>query len=130
VSHYARYQIVPASGEQSLSDAQAKAAAPNYLMDELPVRLAKGPVKFRLMAQVAEDGDPIDDGTAVWPKDRKLEFLGTLSLTKPVPDEVAAQKAIMFSPLNLQAGIEPSADPVLLARPAAYGVSFSRRSIQ
>jgi catalase len=25
------------------------------------------------------------------------------------------------------AGIEPSADPVLLARPAAYGVSFSQR---
>jgi catalase len=42
----------------------------------------------------------------------------------------AAQKAIMFSPLNLQAGIEPSADPVLLARPAADGVSCSRRSIR
>jgi catalase len=40
---------------------------------------------------------------------------------------VAAQKLIMFSPLNLQAGIEPSEDPVLLARPAAYGVSFSQR---
>jgi catalase len=38
-----------------------------------------------------------------------------------------AQKLIMFSPLNLAAGIEPSADPVLLARPAAYGVSFSQR---
>jgi catalase len=35
--------------------------------------------------------------------------------------------APMFSPLNLQSGIEPSTDPVLLARPAAYGVSFSQR---
>jgi catalase len=33
----------------------------------------------------------------------------------------------MFSPLNLLAGIEPSDDPVLLARPPAYGVSFSQR---
>jgi catalase len=33
----------------------------------------------------------------------------------------------MFNPLSLLAGIEPSDDPVLLARPAAYGVSFSRR---
>jgi len=130
VSHYARYQIVPAGGEQALSDADAKKAAPNYLMDELPVRMAKGPVKFRLLVQVAEEGDAIDDGTSVWPKDRKLIFLGTLSLTKWVPDQVAAQRAIMFSPLNLQTGIEPSADPVLLARPSAYGVSFSRRSIQ
>jgi catalase len=130
VSHYARYQIVPAAGEQARSDAEARQAGPNYLMDELTQRMARGPVKFRLLAQVAEEGDSVDDDTAVWPKDRKLEFLGTLSLTKPVADQVAAQKAIMFSPLNLQAGIEPSADPVLLARPSAYGVSFSRRSIQ
>jgi catalase len=130
VSHYARYQILPVAGEQALADADAKQAGPNYLMDELPVRLAKGPVKFRLMAQMAEEGDPINDDTSVWPKDRKLTFLGTLSLTRPVADQAAAQKAIMFSPLNLQAGIEPSADPVLLARPSAYGVSFSRRSIQ
>jgi catalase len=33
----------------------------------------------------------------------------------------------MFNPLSLLAGIEPSADPVLLARPSAYGVSFSQR---
>ena len=45
-----------------------------------------------------------------------------------VKDQVAAQKSIMFSPLNLQPGIEPSADPVLLARPAAYAVSFSQRT--
>jgi catalase len=130
VSHYARYQIVPGAGEQSLDDAAARKADPNYLMDELPLRLAKGPVTFRLLAQVAEQGDAVDDATVVWPKDRKLVFLGTLELTKPVADQAAAQKAIMFSPLNLQAGIEPSADPVLLARPSAYGVSFSRRSIQ
>jgi len=130
VSHYARYQIVPSAGEQALDDAAAKKAGPNYLMDELPLRMAHGPVKFRLLAQVAEQGDAVDDATAVWPKDRKLVFLGTLELAKPVSDQAAAQRAIMFSPLNLQAGIEPSADPVLLARPSAYGVSFSRRSIQ
>lgn len=127
VSTYARYQIVPVSGQQSLTEAQAKAADPNYLMDELPKRMAKGPVKFRLYAQVANQGDSIDDATAVWPDSRQRVLLGTLSLAHVVKDQVAAQKSIMFSPLNLQAGIEPSADPVLLARPAAYGVSFSQR---
>jgi catalase len=127
VSHFARYQIIPVAGEHALSDADAKKADPNYLMDELPQRLARGPVKFRLLAQVAKDGDSINDPTVVWPPDRKLVSLGTISLTKMVKDQVAAQKAIMFSPLNLQPGIEPSADPVLLIRPAAYGVSFSQR---
>jgi catalase len=127
VSHYARYQIIPAAGEHALSDAEAKKADPNYLMDELPKRIARGPVKFRLLAQVANEGDPVNDGTAVWPVDRKLVSLGTISLTKTVEDQVTAQKLIMFSPLNLQSGIEPSTDPVLLARPPAYGVSFSQR---
>jgi catalase len=126
-SHYARYQIVPEAGEHALTDEQVKQASPNYLMDELPTRIAHGPVKFRLFAQVAEEGDSINDGTMVWPDTRKRVLLGTISLTSTVKDQAAAQKSIMFSPLNLQAGIEPSADPVLLARPAAYGVSFSQR---
>lgn len=130
ISHYARYQIIPVAGERALSDADARQAAPDYLMDELPARVAAAPVKFRLFAQVAEEGDPLDDATAVWPAERKRLLLGTLSITKMLPDQMAAQKAIMFSPLNLEPGIEPSADPILLARPSAYGVSFSRRSIQ
>jgi catalase len=127
VSRYARYQIIPVAGEHALSDAEAQQAGPNYLMDELPERISRGPVGFRLFAQVANEGDPVDDATAVWPDDRKLILLGTISLTRMVKDQASAQKAIMFSPLNLQSGIEPSADPVLLARPAAYGVSFSQR---
>jgi len=127
VSHYARYQIIPVAGEHALSDAEAAKAAPNYLMDELPQRMAKGPVKFRLLAQIAGEGDPLDDPTSTWPADRKVVSLGTLTLTKTVKDQATAQKSIMFSPLNLAPGIEPSADPVLLARPAAYGVSFSQR---
>ena len=127
VSHYARYQIIPIAGEHALSESETKNAAPNYLMDELPKRMTRGPVEFRLLAQLANEGDSVNDPTAVWPIDRKLVPLGTISLTKTVKDQVAAQKSIMFNPLNLQAGIEPSADPVLLARPAAYGVSFSQR---
>jgi catalase len=126
-SRFARYQIIPVAKEPPLSDAAAKTADPNYLMDELPARLAKGPVKFRLLAQVAGKDDSINDPTVTWPADRELVALGTITLTKTVADQVQAQKLIMFSPLNLLAGIEPSEDPVLLARPAAYGVSFSQR---
>jgi catalase len=127
VSRFARYQIVPVAGEQHLSEADAAKAAPNYLIDELPQRIAQGAVKFRLLAQLAKEGDPITDGTVVWPADRELVELGTLSLTSTVKDQASAQKGIMFNPLALQAGIEPSADPVLLARPPAYAVSYAHR---
>ena len=125
-TQYARYQILPVAGEHPLAD-PAK-AAPNYLMDELPKRIAKGPVKFRLLAQLADKGDALDDSTVVWPSERKLVELGTISLTKTAADQVKDQKALLFNPLTLPAGIEPSNDPVLLARPAAYAVSFGQRA--
>jgi catalase len=125
VSHYARYQILPVAGEHALAPEEAKKAAPNYLMDELPKRLAAGPVKFRLLAQVAKDGDTTNDATAVWPPDRQLIELGVITLTATEKDQV--QKTLLYNPLLLAPGIEASADPILLARPPAYAVSFSRR---
>ena len=128
VGRYARYQILPVAGEQALSDTDAAKAAPNYLMDELPQRIAKGAVKFRLVAQVAKDGDPVNDGSVAWPADRELIELGTISLNNTPTEQVKAQKTLLFNPLLLQAGIEPSADPVLLARPGAYAVSYGQRA--
>jgi catalase len=54
-----RYQIIPVAGKQYLSDADAKATSPNFLVDELRTRLAQGPVKFRLVVQLPNAGDPI-----------------------------------------------------------------------
>ena len=127
VSHYARYQILPVAGEHALAPAEAKKADPNYLMDELPKRLAAGPVKFRLLAQVAKDSDTTNDATAVWPPDRPLIELGVITLTATEKDQVKAQKTLLYNPLLLPPGIEASADPILLARPPAYAVSFARR---
>ena len=126
-SRYARYQILPVAGEHALSAEAAAKAGPNYLMEELPQRIAKGPVKFRLVAQVAKAGDATNDPTAVWPADREIVELGTISLDATAKDQVPAQKALLFNPLTLTAGIEPSADPVLLARPGAYAVSYGQR---
>ena len=127
VSRYARYQILPLAGEQALSAADAAKAAPNYLMDELPQRIAKGAGTFRLVAHVAKDSDPVNDGSVAWPADRELIELGTISLNKTPIEQVKAQMTLLFNPLLLQPGIEPSADPVLLARPGAYAVSYGQR---
>ena len=127
-SQFARYQILPMAGEHALSDASVAKASPNYLMNELPKRIAKGAVKFRLVAQLAKEGDPVNDPTAVWPTDRELLELGIISLTSVSKNQTKEQKVVMFNPLLLPAGIEPSEDPVLLIRPAAYAVSFGQRA--
>lgn len=129
-TQYGRYRIVPVAGEQFLSKAEADKQAPNYLMDELPVRLGKGEVKYRILVQLANAGDNVDDPTAVWPDDRKLVELGVLTLKSTVADSQQAEKGIMYNPLVLPDGIAPSNDPILLARPGAYAVSYSRRLAQ
>ena len=126
-SRFARYQILPVAGEKAFGDAAGK-PGDHFLMDELPKRIAAAPVKFRIVAQLANPGDEVNNATVVWPADRPTVELGTLSLTKVAGDQVKAQRSLMFNPLALPAGIEPSADPVLLARPAAYAVSFGQRA--
>ncbi|GBG15418.1 catalase [Novimethylophilus kurashikiensis] len=126
-TQYGRYRIVPMAGEHYLTKEEAAKQTPNYLMDELPARLEKQEAKYRILLQIADAGDDVDNPTAIWPEDRKLVELGTLTLKNPVADSLQAEKSIMFNPLMLPEGIAPSKDPVLLARPAAYAVSYSRR---
>jgi catalase len=111
-----------------LSSEEAAKKAPNYLMDELPQRLAKGPVVFHIKAQLAKPDDQTKDPTQAWPADRKVVDLGTLTITKAVANSDAEQKKLLFLPGRLTVGIEPSDDPLISARNGAYGVSFGRRS--
>jgi catalase len=127
VSHYGRYQILPVAGEHALNAAEVTKVDPNYLMDELPKRIAAGPVKFKLMVQVAKEGDVTNDATVLWPADREVVELGVISLTATEKEQVKEQKALLFNPLSLTPGIEASTDPILAARPPAYAISFTQR---
>ena len=126
-SVFGRYQIVPVAGEQSLSEEQAAQLAPNYLMDELAQRVAAKPAKYKVLLQIADNDDVVTDPTKVWPADRKLVELGTLSITRVVADGKDIEKKLAYNPLILPEGIKPSNDPVLLYRPVVYAVSVGRR---
>lgn len=125
---FGRYRIIPVGGNAFISEEEAAKRSGNYLMDELPARLAQGEVKFKIVLQLAEKGDVTNDGSVVWPKERAVVELGTLTLSQPVADGKQAEKALAFNPLILPDGIAPSADPVLLARPLAYAISVGRRN--
>jgi catalase len=125
-SKFGRYSILPEAGNDFLDDAAAGKSA-NYLFDELTERLAKGPIKFKVKVQVAEDGDVVDDVTVHWPAERKVVELGTIALTAPVAEDAHEQKHIIFDPIPRVDGIEPSADPLLELRAAVYLLSGRRR---
>jgi len=122
-----RYIIVPEKVVH-LSKEEAAKKSPNYLMDDLPARLAKGPATFHIKAQLAAAGDPTMDATQAWPDDRKVVDLGVLTIDRTVTDSAAAERKLLFLPGRLTDGIEPSDDPLIAARDAAYAVSFGRRS--
>jgi catalase len=123
-----RFKIVPDAGTHHLAPAEAAKLPPEFLVDELPARLAKGPAVFHLMAQIAAPGDPTKDPTQPWPASRHLVDMGTITLTKAVPDNEAAQRAFHVLPNALTPGIEVSDDPLITARVRAYVISFGRRA--
>lgn len=127
VSRYGRYRIVPEAGNDHLDDATATARSANYLFDELAERIAKGPIKFRMLVQLANEDDTVDDATIHWPEDRTLLELGTVVLTEPVSDNDHQQKQIIFDPIPRVDGIDPSDDPLLELRAAVYLLSGRRR---
>lgn len=127
VSRFGRYRVEPVAGDQFLSASAAADIKPDYLSEELKKRLVTGPVRFRLRLQLAAPADVVTDATNVWPDDRPVETLGTLSLTEVVDDASPEVKTLFYSPMNLVPGIAPSADPLLAARTRTYTISYRRR---
>jgi catalase len=125
--HPFRYQILPVAGVVKLDSATAAKQAPNYMFDDLKRQIAKGPVKYTLYAQLANPGDPTNDGSIVWPSDRKRVELGTISITKVAPNSDALQKALAFNPIILTNGITLSDDPLPILRSAVYALSVAHR---
>ena len=111
-----------------LDAAEATKKAPDFLVDELPARLARGPVTFYLKAQLASPGDITKDPSQPWLDSDEVVDLGVLTIDKPVSDSLDAQKKLLFLPGQLTDGIEASDDPMIDIRNGAYAVSFSRRS--
>ena len=123
---YVRYQLQPAGGAQYLTKDKLAAAGPNYLIEEIKKRVGDGPVKFKYIAQIAEQGGKLDDPSIAWPDDRKTVELGVIEIDKAVADSDAAQRALLFIENAVPPGIEPE-DPMINIRSQAYAISFARR---
>lgn len=126
---YFRYQVEPVAGVETLDEAALRGEPADYLYAELPERVKAGPVEFKLTAQLAEEGDVVDNATVHWPESRKVVELGTVKVVALVneAEQAPEQKKIIFDPIPRVEGIEPSADPLLDMRASAYLVSGRER---
>ena len=124
---FGRYRIIPEAGNDFLTDVQAAKIGENYHYDEIAQRVAKSPVRFKIVVQIADADDTVDDATIHWPENRQMIEFGTFELNQVMPDSLAQQKHIIFDPIPRVDGIEASADPLLELRAAIYLLSGRRR---
>lgn len=122
---WVRYTWRPTIDAPAVSMRAARKLGADYLFDELRDRLARGPIRMELEVQVAGDGDDPHDPSSIWPDDRERLVVGTLEVSAIDAD---ADADIVFDPMRLTEGIEPSDDPVLRFRPAVYAISHERRA--
>jgi catalase len=125
---FVRYRWLPEAREPRISTREARTRGRDFLRDDLERRLETGPIRFTLELQLAAPGDPLEDPSVAWPKDRQRVQAGSLELTEREMGRETAGDVLVFDPSRLTNGIECSNDPVLLFRPKAYSESVANRT--
>ncbi|MFC6063819.1 catalase family peroxidase [Streptomyces ochraceiscleroticus] len=100
----------------------------DHLFDALIAKVAREPLRWRLVLTVGRPGDPTDDATLPWPGDRRTIDAGTLTIDSVQTEAAGNARDVNFDPLILPDGIAASDDPLLSARSAVYSQSFTRRA--
>jgi catalase len=127
LSRFGRFRIVPEAGTDFLTPEQAAAKSRDFLAAEMLERLAKGPVRFRVRVQLAQQEDDVTDGTVVWPDSRELVEFGTLTLAERIDELATEWRKVIFDPVPRVDGIDSSGDPLIEVRSEIYLLSGRRR---
>ncbi len=124
---FGKWIFEPVGGVQGLTDDEAKTKGPSFLFDDLRQRVKDGKVAFNFNLELAQAEDKIDSATVPLPEGRKKVNMGLLRLTSVAEDGGGECLTITYNPMVLPKGVEPSADPMIAARAAPYGIGLSRR---
>jgi catalase len=123
-----RWSTVPLQPFVVESATQSAAAGKNYLFDELVAEIRRHPLRWRLIVTIGQPSDPTGDATLPWPADRPKVDAGMVTLDRASSEDGGQCTDVNYDPLVLPSGIEPSDDPLLSARSAAYARSFTLRA--
>jgi catalase len=126
-ARFVRYHLLPDAGEQFLSPDVAKTKSADFLIDELDERLTSGPVRFTYQAQIAAEGDSLVDPSRPWHSTRTVT-VGNIDITGVETQREHGGDIVVFDPMRVTDGIEPSDDPVLRFRTLAYSASVKLRT--
>jgi Catalase len=120
-----RWQLLPSSGNDYLTQEEQKSLPTTFLAERLVERLeADGEVSFDWHWTIGAEEDPTNDPSVLWPEDRERVNVGKITITAAGGEDCTP---INFDPMRVVRGIQPSDDPVLPMRSAAYAISFGQR---
>ncbi len=126
-ARFVRYHLVPVAGEEFMSGSAAAGKDPDFLLHELNKRLAGGPVRFDFRVQIAGPNDSTVDPSASW-NSTETVTVGNLEIIGLDTEREHGGDIVVFDPMRVTDGIEPSDDPVLRFRTYAYSASVKLRS--
>jgi catalase len=124
---HAKWEFLPDAGVVGISPEDLARRSDDFLFADLRADVARAPLRWRMVLVIGEAGDPLTDPTLLWPENRRRLTVGALTIDRVDAGTGGACRDITFDPLLLPAGIDPTDDPVLLARSAPYAVSLARR---
>ena len=128
--HMVRWQFEPETPFTAFDAATLANLPPNFLLDELLVRMKDGPLRWHLILIAANPDDRTDNATVEWTGAHRQIDAGTLVLDQASTEAEGKCLGYNFDPTILPRGIAISDDPLLPARSAAYSASFRRRSAE
>jgi catalase len=126
-ARFVRYHLVPTAAEEYLSTSDAHDKDPDFLTDELTTRLQGGPVRFDFRVQIAGPTDSTVDPSSSW-QSTQIVTVGTVQVTGVDTEREHGDDIVVFDPMRVTEGIEPSDDPVLHFRTLAYSASVKLRT--
>ncbi|MGF1708491.1 catalase [Enterovibrio baiacu] len=100
---------------------------PDFFFDNIQASLENGGVSWDMTAVLANPSDDINNAAVKWTGPHQTITPVTLMIEKVATESEGQCDTINFDPLVLAKGIEPSSDPILLARSPVYAVSFGKR---
>ena len=127
LTRFGRFRLRPDAGTEFLTPEQAAGKTADFLAVEMSERLARGPVGFRMLVQLAETGDEVTDATTPWPESRPVVEFGSLVITQRVDELAPERRKIIFDPVPRVDGIDPAGDPLTAVRSDLYLLSGRRR---
>lgn len=126
-ARFVRYHLCPVAGAEHLSAPVALPKGPDFLTEELNSRLASAAVRFDFRVQLAGPRDSTVDPSAPW-RSTETVTAGTLEITGLDTEREHGDDIVVFDPMRVTDGIEPSDDPVLRFRSYAYSASVKLRT--